>query len=210
MAGGGYNEAGATLENTHHDLLGPDRQLGFDPHVREDRVNGVGNQITNVGKTVPHHFAEFLRMGYTNHSQSLPGAIQDGLDSPQRNPGDNRSGHFAAMLGEALSQRQLTVQQAVDLTRYAYIGANGQHTNRWARDNMNADENWNVSDWLTSMQTGRQSHEQGEAARRNTAFPPFQQMYESEAGRKSGRERDCRHADGGPANRPRRSCPNHQ
>lgn len=171
LAGGGYNLAGSTLENTHHDLLPRDNQAGYDPNVRE-------TQIGNLNNTVTHHYAEFLRMGYHN-GQVAPGVMQDLLDNPQTNPADNRSGHFASMVGDALRRRQITVQQAVDLTEYAYIGRNGRHTSMWPGDQVDGAENWNINDWVSEMRTGRQPHQQERSQARAARLAQAQSLAQS-------------------------------
>lgn len=114
VLGAGHRPAGSAVEVAYGRVV-HDRGEGaesFNPNVVERAA---------PRQSLTHHYAEFLRGAYRRPDLLLQEA-QEVIDDPMRSEGDYRSGSFAIMIGGGLERGEITVEQAVALTEWAYRG----------------------------------------------------------------------------------------
>jgi hypothetical protein len=120
-AGTGAHRQGQYLESAFSRTDDP--ASDYNPVVRDKDDNS----------TVTHHFGEFLKAHGVGWKD--PYDLVEMNDDKKKNPGDVRSGFFAVMLGDGLRNGDITPQQAVDLTRWAYsIDPGGTQGPPWGSD----------------------------------------------------------------------------
>lgn len=113
ILGTSYNPAGWVLERAYEHLVrGAASSIysGFNPNISD----------VNSNSTVTHHFREFLLLGFKKGQGVANLANENGDDTVEGNPGDLRSGYFGSMIGAGLRNRELTPQEAINITEWAY------------------------------------------------------------------------------------------
>lgn len=117
LAGGGRHPFGYGIEKIHEGMLAARGGTTIAAGYRADVLD------VSPRSTITHHFGELLRVGY-NRGPSFGAWCQDRLDGPE-NPGDVHNGYFAVMLGDALANERISVDDAVALTTWAFTGTAG-------------------------------------------------------------------------------------
>jgi hypothetical protein len=109
LAGSAVNLAGTALEQTYSALIKNHAADGFNSNVAD----------VDPSNSITHHYRELMLVGY-NSGEFAADFCTRKLDDPKENPGDDRNGYFAGMLGAALSSGKITPSQAAELTVWAY------------------------------------------------------------------------------------------
>ena len=146
LLGAGSNTPGAVLEGIYSITAGmrggSTVANGFNPNIID----------AMTGSTVTHHFGEFLRVG-ANRWNWLGRRAQDHIDDVKDNPGDVRNGYFAIMLGDGVSDGDLSPHQAVELTRWAFTQDHGAAPPPWGTVDSGSSDftsgaDYRIADWI--------------------------------------------------------------
>ncbi|MEL6547130.1 MAG: hypothetical protein AAFQ82_21065 [Myxococcota bacterium] len=125
--GAGHRPAGAAVETAYSQTIqrlqdGPE---SFNPNVVE---------WASPRQSLTHHYAEFV-LGAFERPDFLMQEAQRFIDHPLDNPGDYRSGMFAIMVGGGLERGRLTIEEAIELTDWAY-SADTEFAPPWGREDL--------------------------------------------------------------------------
>lgn len=130
----------------------PGARAGFNPNVADSNATSPHDRRLS---TVTHHFAEFLALA--DHVPGpLPREAVYKVDPRGTNDGDDRNGFFAVMIGSALNAGTITVDQAADLTVWAYAGTPGRGAPPWgsqAAPSFVDPSKYDVGTWLDAYRT---------------------------------------------------------
>jgi hypothetical protein len=147
LAGSAVNLAGTALEETYVALIKNRAAEGFNSNVAD----------VDPSNSITHHYRELMLVGYNSGEFAADFCTRE-LDDPKENPGDDRNGYFAGMLGAALARGKITPSEAAELTIWAFTkhgGAQPPWGDSARPDTFVKPEDYDFDTWF---ETYRRSH----------------------------------------------------
>lgn len=110
VLGNAFDPAGSALLDSYAATPGRSSNRGFNPMVLDNE---------DPGQDVTHHYGAHLDVA-ANRLDVLSSLLAGARDSKETNPGDVRTGRFAAMLGGGAAFGRISPRDAVKLHRWAF------------------------------------------------------------------------------------------